>query len=108
MLNLAHNKIERIEALNALDLTQQKQYLELVLPDGWCRHFDKSNKKCKIYESRPYFCNVKNLSKLFLINPNHIDEFAIKCCKQQIQDIYGPRSKVMKRFKRSIKRKKRI
>ena len=97
---------ERIEALSVLDLDQQKKYLELVLPDGWCKYFDKSNKKCKVYEARPNFCNVKYLSKLFFINQQNIDEFAIKCCKQQIKHIYGTRSKTMKRFTRSIRSKK--
>jgi hypothetical protein len=26
--------------------------------DGWCVHFDKMTKMCRIYESRPYFCRT--------------------------------------------------
>ena len=31
--------------------------------DGWCKYLDKSNKKCRIYESRPHFCRVSEFTK---------------------------------------------
>ena len=31
--------------------------------DGWCKFFNKSNKTCMIYESRPHFCRVNEFSK---------------------------------------------
>tara|TARA_Y100000813_G_scaffold42714_1_gene29271 strand:+ start:138 stop:485 length:348 start_codon:yes stop_codon:yes gene_type:complete len=67
--------------------------------DGWCKHLDRSNKKCLIYENRPHFCNVKKFSMSFKEYSRFGDEFLIDCCKQHISSNYGSRSKVMKRFK---------
>ena len=37
----------------------------MTCKDGWCKYFDKSNKRCLIYESRPHFCRVHEFSKEF-------------------------------------------
>tara|TARA_Y100000589_G_scaffold328667_1_gene373305 strand:+ start:5120 stop:5464 length:345 start_codon:yes stop_codon:yes gene_type:complete len=70
--------------------------------DGWCKHLDKKNKRCSIYEKRPYFCRVDIFSKNFEEYLRKGDEFLIKCCKQHIKSIYGNRSNQMSSFKKKI------
>ena len=70
--------------------------------DGWCKHFDKSNKKCMIYESRPHFCRVNEFSKSFKGYLKNGDKFLIDCCKQHISSIYGRKSTQMKAYKAAI------
>jgi len=93
---------ERQEALDVLSEEQRKLYLEMVGPDGWCRHYDSGGRRCRIYSTRPDFCDVRHLSKLFGVSVDQADAFAISCCKQQIRSIYGGRSKELRRFKRSM------
>ena len=73
--------------------------------DGWCRYFDKSNKKCLIYESRPHFCRVNEFSKSFKGYKKNGDKFLIDCCTQHISSIYGRRSKQMKSFNKAVSKK---
>ncbi len=73
--------------------------------DGWCKYFDKSNKKCMIYESRPHFCRVNEFSKSFKAYLQNGDKFLINCCKQHISSIYGRRSFQMKSFKSAVSKK---
>ncbi len=94
---------EREEAISVLSANDQKLFLSMVGEDGWCTFYNKNTRNCKIYSSRPSFCNVKNLVKMFNIDIEQFDEYAIKCCKQHIKHIYGPRSKEMKRFVKNIK-----
>lgn len=56
---------ERSEDLAALTPAQQRTYLALVGPDGWCIHFDTGGRRCRIYAERPDFCRVENLWSLF-------------------------------------------
>ena len=93
---------ERLEALDALSSQDQDLYISMVGTDGWCKYYDKPNKKCNIYEDRPLFCKVSQLSTIFNIPIQQANDFAIKCCKQHIKYIYGPKSKVMKRFSNKI------
>ena len=93
---------ERIEALEALSAKEQDLFLSMVLSDGWCRHYDKDKRICSIYETRPNFCNVKYLAKLYNVKDENKNVFAIKCCKQHISHIYGKRSKEMTSFKLSL------
>lgn len=89
-----------------LDPSQRKQYLDLVGEDGWCRHYDTGRRRCRIYDSRPDFCQVANLVSLFAPHPlgsEAGDAFAIDCCRQQIRSEYGGRGKVMRRFLRAIR-----
>ncbi|MEM6836920.1 MAG: YkgJ family cysteine cluster protein [Cyanobacteria bacterium P01_C01_bin.120] len=75
-------------------------YLSLVGADGWCIHYDHSSRGCTIYETRPNFCRVQadTFSRMFGIEPEAMDEFAIACCEQQISDVYGARSQELSRF----------
>ena len=89
---------ERVEALEALSNSQTKRYLELVSSDGWCKHYDKQNKKCSIYYDRPDFCNVSYMISKFKSKSCSNNMLAIKSCRQQIRSIYGGKSSVLKRF----------
>ena len=73
--------------------------------DGWCKHLDKSNRKCMIYESRPHFCRVNEFSISFKEYIKNGDKFLIDCCKQHITSIYGRKSKQMKNFKSAVAKK---
>ena len=96
---------ERQEALEVLSEDQLEIYLKMVLPNGWCKNYDSAKHICLIYESRPDFCRVNCLGKLFDISNKNFDEFAINCCKQQIRSVYGGKSKIMKAFIREVLKK---
>ena len=90
--------VQRQEALSALSQKEQSLYLSMVAEDGWCRHFDKVSRRCNIYADRPSFCDVKQISRIFNVESENFDQFAISCCKQQIRYLYGGRSIEMKNF----------
>ena len=92
---------ERSDALEALSEEQQRLYLSMVGPDGWCIHYDTGGQRCRIYDDRPDFCRVSGMGQLFGVNDDDLDAFAIACCTQQIRSTYGGRSDVMRRFKRA-------
>jgi len=94
---------ERVEAIEALSEKQQLAYFDLVGADGWCKHYDKSKRICKIYKQRPDFCKVKNITTIFGHTSIDTTNLAISFCKQNIRSIYGGRSVVLKRFNRNIK-----
>jgi hypothetical protein len=92
----------RAEALEALDGEQRRRFLDLVGPDGWCRHFDTGGRRCRIYRDRPDFCRVENLMRLFGAAGEAADALAIRCCTQQIRSEWGGRGRVMRRFLRAV------
>ena len=73
--------------------------------DGWCKYFDKTSKKCKIYESRPHFCSVNKFSKSFKGYLKNGDKFLIDCCTEHISSIYGRKSKQIKAFSAAVQKK---
>ena len=73
--------------------------------EGWCKNLDRENKKCLIYENRPYFCRVNEFSIKFKGYLQSGDEFLIDCCKQHISSNYGYKSKEMKNFIKAVKGK---
>lgn len=79
-------------------------YLSLVNDQGWCIHFDPENRECRIYEDRPRFCRVQSdiFGDLYGIEAEELNEFAIDCCYQQIEGVYGDRSLEMIRFNQEI------
>ncbi|KGG17583.1 MULTISPECIES: YkgJ family cysteine cluster protein [unclassified Prochlorococcus] len=89
---------ERTEALSVLSPHDKDLYLSLVGNDGWCRFYNKAERNCSIYKTRPSFCNVNKVIKIFNVSIESKESFLIKCCKEQIRYIYGGRSKEMKRF----------
>ena len=56
----------------------------------------------KIYNNRPTFCRVENMTKLFKIKQNMEDSQAIKFCKEHIRSIYGGKSLELKRFNQNL------
>lgn len=79
-------------------------YLSLVGADGWCIHFDPANRECRIYRDRPRFCRVEaeTFQAMYEIEPEELNEFAIDCCRQQIEGVYGDRSLEMIRFDHAV------
>ncbi len=93
---------ERIEAIAALTEEDRQEYFNLVASDGWCKNYDKHLRKCKIYDRRPNFCKVDNLTEIFGYKKKDKDNIAINFCRQNIRSVHGGRSKVLKRFNRSL------
>jgi Fe-S-cluster containining protein len=75
-------------------------YLSLVGEGGWCIHYDSHRRECRIYEQRPQFCRVEpdNFQRMYGITTTEFDEFAIACCHQQIECVYGKDSLEMIRY----------
>ena len=98
------NPAERPELDQYLTPAELGLYLSLVGPDGWCIHFDPLTRSCQIYQDRPRFCRVtpEVFQDLYEIEPAQLNDFAIDCCREQIQDVYGDRSLEILRFERAI------
>ncbi len=79
-------------------------YLSLVGEGGWCIHFDHTTRECGIYADRPRFCRVEPevFHALFGVQPEELDEFAIACCHEQIEGVYGDRSLERLRFDHEV------
>lgn len=69
-------------------------YLSLVGKDGWCVHYNPASRQCRIYQERPRFCRVTPdvFHDLYGIEPEKFHDFAIDCCRQQIEGVYGDRA----------------
>lgn len=79
-------------------------YLSLVGEGGWCINFDQGTRECRIYPNRPRFCRVESavFQDMFGIEAEQINDFAIDCCQQQIEGVYGDRSPEMVRFEQEV------
>ena len=79
-------------------------YLSMVGEGGWCVNFDHTKRECRIYEDRPRFCRVEAdvFADLYGVESEELNEFAIECCRQQIEGVYGDRSLEMLRFNREV------
>ncbi|MEM8603910.1 MAG: YkgJ family cysteine cluster protein [Cyanobacteria bacterium P01_H01_bin.121] len=95
---------QRPELEEYLNPTQLEHYLSLVGPDGWCINFDQISRQCKIYTDRPDFCRVQadTFETMFGIMPADLNDFAIDCCEQQIEGVYGIRSLELLRFQQQV------
>ena len=84
--------------------TEMKQYKSMIGEDNYCKHYDRDNKLCTIYESRPSFCVVKpeKMKTMFNIDEEEINDFCAFCCREQISDVYGEESSTMERFEEII------
>lgn len=91
---------DRPDLADYLTPEQLKQYLALVGADGWCIHFDKNTRQCAIYDTRPRFCRVlpETFQEMFDIPATELQQFAIDCCVEHIEDIYGNASPEMERY----------
>lgn len=81
-----------------------QHYLSLVGEGGWCIHFNHETRECNIYDDRPRFCRVDPdvFVDLYGIEPEELNDFAIDCCGQQIEAVYGDRSLEQLRFEKEI------
>ncbi|HEY9883175.1 MAG TPA: YkgJ family cysteine cluster protein [Thermosynechococcaceae cyanobacterium] len=79
-------------------------YLSMVGADGWCIHFDHATRECSVYDDRPRFCRVEPdvFQDLFGVEPTELNDFAIACCREQIEGVYGDRSLEQLRFEREV------
>jgi uncharacterized protein len=79
-------------------------YMSMVGEDGWCVNFNKIDRDCNIYADRPDFCRVQadTFQAMFGIEPEDLDDFAIDCCHQQIEDVYGDRSLELIKFDKEV------
>jgi uncharacterized protein len=95
---------DRPELAEYLNPDELALYLSLVGSDGWCINFDQDSRTCRIYDSRPRFCRVQadTFYEMFGIEPEDLNNFAITCCHQQIEAVYGDRSLELLRFDREI------
>jgi uncharacterized protein len=95
---------DRPELTEYLDPQQLAIYLKMVGEDGWCINLDRENRSCNIYADRPSFCRVQSdtFTAMFGIEPEELNDFAIDCCRQQIEGVYGERSLEALRFDREI------
>lgn len=71
-------------------------YLSMSADDGWCKHFDKEERACTIYEDRPRFCRVETetFGDMYGVDPEDMDDFCSGCCSEQIGDVYGGKRQV--------------
>ncbi|MEM9008305.1 MAG: YkgJ family cysteine cluster protein [Cyanobacteria bacterium P01_F01_bin.86] len=87
--------------LTSAELTH---YLSLVGEDGWCIHYDSDTRRCRIYATRPRFCRVQadTFGQMFGITPDELNDFAIACCQQQIEGVYGNQSDELAQFTQTV------
>ena len=79
-------------------------YMSMVGEDGWCIHFDSASRRCRIYAERPRFCRVEPavFQDMYGVEPEELDAFAMACCIDQIDSVYGDRSLELLRYQRAI------
>jgi hypothetical protein len=95
---------ERPELPDYLTPAELALYQSLIGSDGWCIHFDHTTRECQIYDERPDFCRVRadTFARMFGIEPAELNDFAIACCREQIEGVYGERSLESIRFEQAI------
>lgn len=95
---------ERPDLAEYLSPEELIQYLGMVGKDGWCINFDHLSRECRIYDDRPRFCRVESevFQDMYGIEPEELNDFAIDCCHQQIEGVYGSRSLEILRFNREV------
>ncbi|BAC88913.1 YkgJ family cysteine cluster protein [Gloeobacter violaceus] len=79
-------------------------YHSLVGDDGWCVHFDKSRRTCGIYQTRPAFCRVtpEVLRDLYGEDPADLSAWAVHCCREHIDSVWGAQSPERRRFEQEV------
>lgn len=95
---------ERPDIHEYLSPEELELYLSMVDDSGWCVNFDKQTRECRIYPNRPRFCRVEPeiFSDMYGVKREDLNDFAIDCCRQQIEGVYGVSSQEMVRFEQSI------
>jgi len=89
------------EYLSSSELTL---YLSLVGEDGWCINFDQDSRECKIYAERPRFCRVQpdTFKDMYGVEADEFNDFAIDCCHEQIEGVYGEDTLEMRRYEEEV------
>ncbi|XP_009341811.2 uncharacterized protein LOC103933843 isoform X1 [Pyrus x bretschneideri] len=79
-------------------------YRSMVGEDGWCVNFDKSTRKCSIYDERPYFCRVEAevFQSLYGFSEKKFNKEACRSCRDTIKSVYGPHSKELVNFNSAV------
>lgn len=80
-------------------------YNTMVGADGWCVNLDQTSKQCKIFDDRPWFCNIEKMATSnFNVAPDDVPQFANDCCQYHIDLVYGDDedSEVMDRYLSTI------
>jgi len=87
-----------------LSPTELEEYLNLVGEDGWCINFDQETRECRIYDDRPRFCRVKPdiFADLYGVEAPEFNDFAIQCCLEQVEAVYGDDSIEMSRYQQAV------
>lgn len=95
---------DRPDLADYLSPQEVQLYLSMVGEDGWCVHFDAMARECSIYADRPRFCRVEPeiFQEMYGVEPGDLNDFAIDCCRQQIEGVFGDRSLEMLRFDREV------
>lgn len=95
---------ERTEVPTYLNAAEWDTYLGLIGEDGWCIHLDPINRECRIYDQRPRFCRVSPevFQALYGVPPEELNDFAIDCCREHIDDMYGDRSLERLRYDQAV------
>ncbi|MBE9038550.1 YkgJ family cysteine cluster protein [aff. Roholtiella sp. LEGE 12411] len=98
------NPAERPDLDQYLSPAELELYLSMVGEEGWCVNFNRTTRECRIYANRPRFCRVdpEIFQDMYGVEPEELNDFAIDCCRQQIEGVYGDRSLEMLRFDRSV------
>ncbi|RUT04653.1 Fe-S cluster protein [Dulcicalothrix desertica PCC 7102] len=80
------------------------EYMSMVGEGGWCINLDHSTRECKVYANRPRFCRVQPdvFEDMYGIEQEDLNDFAIDCCREQIEGVYGERSLEMLRFDKAV------
>lgn len=97
---------ERPDLDEYLSPQELELYLSMVGEGGWCVNYDQKTRECRIYPNRPRFCRVETeiFGDMYGVAPEDVNDFAIECCRQQIEGVYGVSSLEMVRFEHSINR----
>ena len=95
---------DRPDLADYLSPAELEQYLSMVGEEGWCIYFDRTKRECRIYEQRPRFCRVQvdTFKIMYGVEAEEFDDFAIDCCHQQIEGVYGENSQEMQRYNQEV------
>jgi uncharacterized protein len=96
--------VDRPDLEDYLTPEEITHYFSLVGKGGWCINFNHNTRKCRIYQNRPDFCRVtpKTFETMYKVEKVQFNDFAIKCCQQQIAGIYGQNSLEMKHYNQLV------
>ncbi|ELR99406.1 YkgJ family cysteine cluster protein [Gloeocapsa sp. PCC 73106] len=96
---------ERPDLADYLSPEQLREYLNLVGNDGWCVNYDHQLRECRIYSQRPRFCRVEPdiFAQMYGVDETEFNDFAIECCLEQIEGVYGNSSPEMLRYEETVK-----